>query len=65
MVDMSVKIGSVTLQNPVMPASGAFSTELAQVIDINRLGALVTKTVSRELRASAIRRRASPRSKAA
>ena len=33
-----------------MPASGAFSTELAQVMDINRLGALVTKTVSREYR---------------
>jgi dihydroorotate dehydrogenase (NAD+) catalytic subunit len=47
---MSVKIGSVTLKNPVMPASGAFSTELAQVMDINRLGALVTKTVSREFR---------------
>ena len=23
MVDMSVKIGSVTLKNPIMPASGA------------------------------------------
>ena len=33
-----------------MPASGAFSTEFAQVIDLNRLGALVTKTVSREYR---------------
>ena len=50
MVDMSVKIGSVTLKNPIMPASGAFSTEVAQVMDINRLGALVTKTVSREYR---------------
>src|SRR5205823_11253721 len=50
MVDMSVKIGSVTLKNPIMPASGAFSTELAQVMDINRLGALVAKTVSREYR---------------
>src|SRR6202035_4948596 len=50
MVDMRVKIGSVTLKNPIMPASGAFSTELAQVMDINRLGALVTKTVSREFR---------------
>ena len=47
MVDLSVKIGSVALKNPIMPASGAFSTELAQVMDINRLGALVTKTVSR------------------
>ncbi|MGE3932442.1 MAG: dihydroorotate dehydrogenase, partial [Rhodospirillaceae bacterium] len=51
MVDLSVKIGNVTLQNPVMPASGAFSTEYAQVIDINRLGALVAKTVSRNYRA--------------
>jgi len=50
MVDMSVRIGSLTLKNPIMPASGAFSTELAQVMDINRLGALVTKTVSREYR---------------
>ena len=47
MVDMSVKIGSVTLKNPIMPASGAFSTDLAQVMDVNRLGALVCKTVSR------------------
>ena len=50
MVDMSVRIGRVTLKNPIMPASGTFSTELAQVMDINRLGALVTKTVSREYR---------------
>ena len=50
MVDMSVKIGNVTLKNPIMPASGAFSTDLAQVMDINRLGALVAKTVSREFR---------------
>ena len=51
MVDLSVKIGSLTLQNPVMPASGTFSAEFSQVIDLNRLGALVTKTVSRGYRA--------------
>jgi dihydroorotate dehydrogenase (NAD+) catalytic subunit len=51
MVDLSVKIGSVTLPNPVMPASGTFSAEFAQVIDLNRLGALVSKTVSRNYRA--------------
>ncbi len=51
MVDMRVKIGTVTLANPIMPASGAFSTDLAQVMDLNRLGALVAKTVSREFRA--------------
>jgi dihydroorotate dehydrogenase (NAD+) catalytic subunit len=50
MVDLSVKIGSVTLKNPIMPASGCFSTDVAQVMDVNRLGALVAKTVSREYR---------------
>jgi dihydroorotate dehydrogenase (NAD+) catalytic subunit len=51
MVDLSVKIGDLTFQNPIMPASGAFSTDLAKVMDLNRLGALVMKTVSREFRA--------------
>lgn len=51
MVDLSVNIGDVELQNPVMPASGSFSAEFAKVIDVNRLGALVAKTVSRNFRA--------------
>ncbi|MCZ6638073.1 MAG: dihydroorotate dehydrogenase [Alphaproteobacteria bacterium] len=51
MVDLSVKLGDLTLQNPVMPASGSFSTEYANVIDLNRLGAMVAKTVSRNFRA--------------
>jgi dihydroorotate dehydrogenase (NAD+) catalytic subunit len=50
MVDLSVKIGAITLQNPVMPASGAFSWEYNDVIDLNRLGALVAKTICREPR---------------
>jgi dihydroorotate dehydrogenase (NAD+) catalytic subunit len=51
MVDLSVKIGQLTLRNPVMPASGTFSAEFSQAIDLNRLGALVTKTLSRGYRA--------------
>ena len=51
MVDLTVKIGGLQLANPVMPASGTFSDGLARVIDFNRLGAFVTKTVTRELRA--------------
>jgi dihydroorotate dehydrogenase (NAD+) catalytic subunit len=51
MVDLSVDIGSLKLQNPVMPASGTFSVEFSKVIDLNRLGALVAKTVSRDFRA--------------
>ncbi len=50
MVDLSVKVGSLTLANPVMPGSGTFSTEFGVAIDLNRLGALVTKTVSRPFR---------------
>jgi dihydroorotate dehydrogenase (NAD+) catalytic subunit len=51
MVDLSVKIGSLVLSNPVMPSSGTFSAEFSRVIDLNRLGALVAKTVSRNFRA--------------
>jgi len=50
MVDLSVKLGPVGLKNPIMPASGCFSTDVAQIVDVNRLGALVAKTVSREYR---------------
>ncbi len=51
MVDLSVRIGDVSLANPIMPASGAFSTDMERVMDINRLGAMVAKTVSRDFRA--------------
>ena len=50
MVDLSVKIGDITMQNPVTPASGAFSWEYNDVIDLNRLGGLVAKTICREPR---------------
>ena len=49
-VDMSVRIGGLTLRSPIMPASGTFAEGLAEVIDFNRLGACVTKTITRELR---------------
>jgi dihydroorotate dehydrogenase (NAD+) catalytic subunit len=46
MVDLSVRIGRLALANPVMPASGTFGPELAQVFDLDMLGALVTKSVT-------------------
>src|SRR5690242_7574629 len=49
-VDLSVDVGGLKLRNPVMPASGTFAEGLDRVIDFNRLGALVTKTITRELR---------------
>lgn len=50
MTDLSVRIGALTLSNPVMPASGTFAEGLEQAIDIDLLGACVTKTITRELR---------------
>lgn len=42
---LTVRIGDLTLANPVMPASGCFGPELGGIIPLERLGALVTKTV--------------------
>ena len=50
MVDLSVDIAGLTLKNPIMPASGTFSEELAEVFDLERLGAHVTKTITRDWR---------------
>ena len=46
--DLSVRIGSLCLRNPVMPASGTFGygREYASLIDLHRLGAIVTKGLS-------------------
>ena len=46
--DMSVTIAGVTFKNPVMTASGTFGSgmEYGQFVDLNRLGAVVTKGVS-------------------
>jgi dihydroorotate dehydrogenase (NAD+) catalytic subunit len=49
-VDSRVRIGDLVLRNPVMPASGTFAEGLAPVVPFERLGALVTKTVTPELR---------------
>ena len=51
MVDLSVRIGGLALANPIMPASGTFSPDIARVIDPNRLGALVTKSATLAFRA--------------
>lgn len=43
--DLSVAIGSVMLANPVLPASGTFGHQHERLFDLDRLGALVPKTV--------------------
>lgn len=44
----SVKIASVTFKNPVMTASGTFGSgmEYSEFVDLNKLGAVVTKGVA-------------------
>ncbi|MDZ7356442.1 MAG: dihydroorotate dehydrogenase [candidate division KSB1 bacterium] len=46
--DLSVKLGPLTLRNPILTASGTFGygEEYASFYDLNRLGGLVTKAVS-------------------
>ncbi|MFB2844000.1 dihydroorotate dehydrogenase, partial [Aeromonas jandaei] len=44
MMDLSINVSGLELQNPVMPASGTFAEGLSEIIDFNRLGGFVTKT---------------------
>jgi dihydroorotate dehydrogenase (NAD+) catalytic subunit len=46
-MNLSVKIGTLTLQNPVTVASGTFGygVEYSQLIDLNQLGAVVVKGI--------------------
>ena len=47
-MNMSVKIAGVEFQNPVMEASGTFGSgmEYGEFVDLNKLGAVVTKGVA-------------------
>jgi dihydroorotate dehydrogenase (NAD+) catalytic subunit len=49
-VDMRVRLGSLELRNPVVTGSGTFASgrEFADFVDLDRLGAIVTKGVSLE-----------------
>lgn len=47
-MNMSVNLAGVSLQNPVMTASGTFGSgeEFSEFVDLNKLGAVVTKGVA-------------------
>ncbi|OPX34790.1 MAG: dihydroorotate dehydrogenase B catalytic subunit [Desulfobacteraceae bacterium 4484_190.1] len=51
--DLSVKIGTLELKNPVITASGTFGygSEFSSLIDINKLGGIVVKGISLRPRA--------------
>jgi dihydroorotate dehydrogenase (NAD+) catalytic subunit len=49
LADLQIKIGSVDFKNPIFVASGTYGygTEVSKLADINVLGAIVTKSVTR------------------
>jgi len=47
-IDLSVNIGKLQLKNPIMLASGTvgYGEEISQFIDLSKIGAIVTKSIS-------------------
>lgn len=47
-IDLKVNIGKLTLQNPVLLASGTvgYGNEISQFTDLSKIGAIITKSVS-------------------
>ncbi len=50
-MEMTTRLGRIEMKNPVTVASGTFGLNYGDLIDLNRLGALVTKTITMEPRA--------------
>ena len=48
MVDLSVRLGPLTLKNPVLVASGTFGygLEYAELFDVSQLGGIIVKTIT-------------------
>src|SRR5215471_20650381 len=53
MYDLSVTLGRLHLQNPILVASGTFgyAREMAGTVDFAKLGGVIPKTVTRHVRA--------------
>lgn len=52
MTDLKISIGNISFDNPIWVASGTFGygTEAPELVDVNRLGAIVTKSITRQPR---------------
>ncbi|MBI4721876.1 MAG: dihydroorotate dehydrogenase [Candidatus Stahlbacteria bacterium] len=50
MSNLSVKIGELELQNPVILASGTCGVEIAQFTNLSKIGAIITKSITLEPR---------------
>ena len=51
-MDLSTQLGRLRLQNPILVASGTFgyAREMTSFVDLNRLGAIVPKTITQQPR---------------
>jgi dihydroorotate dehydrogenase (NAD+) catalytic subunit len=49
-VDLSIDVGPLKLTNPIIVASGTFGGDFDKVIKVDKLGAIVTKTITLEAR---------------
>jgi dihydroorotate dehydrogenase (NAD+) catalytic subunit len=51
-MDLSVRLGRLTLKNPILVASGTFgyAKEFEGIIELGRVGAIIPKTVTRQAR---------------
>ncbi len=52
MTDLTCKIGSIEFKNPIFTASGTFGygNDLPEFVDVSKLGAIVTKSITNEPR---------------
>lgn len=48
---LKTKLGKLEFKNPITTASGTFGYEMADYLDFNKLGAIVTKTITKERKA--------------
>jgi dihydroorotate dehydrogenase (NAD+) catalytic subunit len=55
-VDLRIRLGRLSLANPILVASGTFgyAREMERIVDLKRLGAILPKTITQEPRAGNI-----------
>ncbi|MBI9031892.1 dihydroorotate dehydrogenase [bacterium] len=50
-MNLKTKLNKLVFQNPITTASGTFGSEMEEYVNFNKLGAIVTKTITKERKA--------------
>ncbi|MED3793754.1 dihydroorotate dehydrogenase [Niallia alba] len=50
MSGLEVTLGNLHLKNPLMPASGTFAEQMTHYIDVNQIGAIIPKSITKHRR---------------